>query len=785
VDTLFVRDSHREDDPEQQAELLRYGKHNIQGSDGIAFVDVVRDMLGESGVIETSRLSIPHAQFHARMHELLGKDLLQLSWQEQDAIQFVVMGVHTDVRVWGTANMLRNQYGFSRVYVCPHLMASPDAHAQGEALKWGFSHALVQVVPGLSDLMDIVGLPSRDLRHLSRFAACRIAPAAVEKQLSADQQAIIRQLFLGFSHVELKPLGGGYSGGLLMLGKGETGSGAHGKPVVVKLDRYLQMQREISGYHRITDLLGNHAPAFSASVTYGEWTGIRMDLASKQGAPRSLQQIYVSVRSPVDSDAFERGLAQALDTLVERLYANTLRSRKAYIYRELALHSKQQRQWLHDNISNIVGQYPAETLALHADVHLPDPLPGFRRISSHNDRVDIDCCLCHGDLNLQNILLDGLGNHWFIDWPFAGEKPLETDFAKLENDIKFVLCKDLSETDLPQLLQMESFLSERVALPPLDGLPESVALIGRDSRLRRIYSAVRQLRQRYLGIRTRENDSLYRIALLRYAVHTLSFDQRSGRGECHLSQLKYALLSTCLLIKALEQDPMHQWRMKEHPDDYPRTPAIPLEKLDWQQPYPDYAPVAVGRPCPSSHTQKNPQGRTGYSGLGFFLQAGENRCADAIVTRVNPASEKLELLLGKDRQTGQYGLIGTFMGADSDPRQTAARACRQKLGLALDFSHARVGERMPMRDYRQTDDAYVTSRGVHLHLHGAAATAQCLQIPQRYDDVGWMLIISGVYGNLFASHADLLREALLRLEAEAIPQIPMASIQECLALMEG
>jgi nicotinamidase-related amidase/ADP-ribose pyrophosphatase YjhB (NUDIX family) len=785
-DTLFVRDLHDEDDLEQQAELLRYGAHNLRGTPGADFVDVVAELVEPDRVIETNRLSLPITAFEARLAQLLGRDPGDLDEGLRQSTRFLVMGVYTDVRVWATANMLRNQYGFPQVWVCPHLVGSANLLAQDEALKGGFANILVEVVPGLGELLDRLGLSAEGFREPDRDRACVLAVSGPQVDLLPEQRVILGQMLLGLGRAGLEPLRGGYSGSLLLLVHGETTAGASIEPLIVKLDNYRAIQRELTGYHRVKGLLGKHVPSIAAPVTRGAWTGVAMELAAMHGPPRTLQQLFENVRSADDQALFETALDSALGLLVERLYGNTRETGKAYLYREFELHTANQRRWLGENIANILGHAPGDELCLHDAVRPANPVPGFCRLVGHVGRVTADFCLAHGDLNLQNILRDQAGNLWFIDWPYADRKLLETDFAKLENDVKFVLCKDLDDADLPRLLELESYLIDHLSLPACEALPPGLEWLDDDPRLLRIYRVVRCIRGHYLGIRQQAEDSHYRIALLRYAVHTLSFDLRSGRGECHLAQLRYALLSVALLVAALQDASLHRETGKEHPDDYPPPAPVPLDRVPWRQAYADYRPVPVGKlPAHDSGHGRNPLGRTGYRGLGFFLRAGENPGADAIVTRVNPGSGELEVLLGKDRHTAQYGLIGTFMRPDETPQDTAARACREKLGLTWDFSGARLGPRQPLRDYRQTDDAFVTSQGVCLHLGAKEAALHPLRTPERYTDVAWLTITPQVFSKLFAGHGDLLQEALETMAALPEPPVAVERLAAYLALMDG
>ena len=63
-----------------------------------------------------------------------------------------------------------------------------------------------------------------------------------------------------------------------------------------------------------------------------------------------------------------------------------------------------------------------------------------------------------GDLNCANTIRDAGDNIWLIDWTHCDVNPIELDFAKLENDVKFVMSKAFDLDDVPRLRLFEEFL---------------------------------------------------------------------------------------------------------------------------------------------------------------------------------------------------------------------------------------------------------------------------------------------------------------------------------------
>ena len=82
----------------------------------------------------------------------------------------------------------------------------------------------------------------------------------------------------------------------------------------------------------------------------------------------------------------------------------------------------------------------------------------FHIVTKNDDGMSGQMCLAHGDLNLANVICDKRENIWVIDWTHAGIHPLELDFAKLENDVKFVISKQFQVDDFAKLEQFEEYL---------------------------------------------------------------------------------------------------------------------------------------------------------------------------------------------------------------------------------------------------------------------------------------------------------------------------------------
>ena len=788
IHLVFVRDLHDGTD-ENDPELVRFGRHAIRGTEGAEFVPCVTDLVKTAHVIETSTLALPTRRLHEILASILGADVLSLNADERRNVTFVVCGFHTNVRVASTAFKLRNEYEFPRVLVCPHLVGAADAGGHALALQVGLPNALVRVVPSLADLADELGL---EMDAVEGCGACRIEPPEQANTLTADQRTALQLLFLSDTSVSLARLGGGFSGSHLFLAT-PSHNGQRKATSVVKVSQLRDIQRETDGYLRVRDLLGPHVPSMHPPVAVEKTGALQMSLAAMKGQPVTLQRLYGEARDEKGRAAFMAAFETALSLLARDLHENTRRRVKLSPYQALGLTGPQHERWLRGNLSNIVpcADLNADTLEIGGDIRIPNPVVHGLPLFALIDHVQADIALCHGDLNFANLLKDELGAIWIIDWPWCDDRPIETDFAKLENDVEFVLSQAFTDDDLPLLLALQRLLAETLVpppVPPLDFIEASFEMC-------KLYHAVRLIRERYRSLKTDANLEMHAIARLRYALHTLSFNKALGRGDCELPQLKHALLTVAVLIDQLRNSPLHSSGPRERPDRYPPRVTVPVLHDSWDIRLDGYAPPdAVSEHGPphgddddvtrvtglrartglkeplrfDEHGRPlNPLGRTGLGGRGFFYRWGPNLAVDAVVMRVNPGRQALEFALVKRDDTGQWSIPGTMLRTGESPRDAFTRVAWEKLGLTLDPTRARRLDHGPVQDYRNTDHAWVESMVFEATLSLSDLDAGRLS-PARpgVKDAAWLAVDGEFATQLFASHACILAESISRFLCE-------------------
>lgn len=709
-----------------------------------------------------------------------------------ERLRFLLVGCQTEHRVLATALFLRSILGHDHVATSPHLVGSATSEAHLAALRHHLPRAGVEVLLQLGDAAEFAGLEREPFANLGR-TACVIEPANIGEELGETSRRIVQLLCLHWTKAELRLLNGGFSGSVLLLADGWKDQ-ACTEPMVIKVDRYSQMRREIDGYHMVKDLLGKHVPTFEYPVSVGDSTGVGMDLATMEGAPISLQEAFENADSDDAVAHFLRRLDKALDLLSTRLYRNTRCAEWVSPYRALHLHADVQRQWLAENLDAIRQHWTADTDApLAVDgVHLAKLL---RVLARNDDGVESEVCLAHGDLNFKNIICDRGDNIWLIDWTHCGRMPIEVDFAKLESDLKIVMSKQFELEDLSRVRQLEDYLLANRLPSTVDQLPESLRFVRWDLRFRKILMGVEHIRRACFDLKRGDDWLVYRAALLKYALHSLSFDARRGRGECELPQLLYALHCVEALLHDLVVDDFQLKIRGERPPSYPPRQRVSIDLAPWSVDCPEYDPpyhvdaavlahdrasidggladpedpsliaddVAASSPFRDAAGRPlHPHGRTGIAGRGALPRWGPNLAVVALLTRDRANGGGTDILLGKCAESESLhlpeGLVHAGESAECAlgrvvERDIGWRPARESMPLAEGYSY----------DIRRTDHAWIVASARHLHMTHDEAP-KLFQLGGRFEAVSWYPLDANTVNRIPAEHARHARAAIRALE---------------------
>lgn len=704
-------------------------------------------------------------------------------------IRFLVVGCHTEIGVLALATILKSVFPSSLVAVSPHLAGSSTREAHFAALRHGLPGLGVEVLLDLGEAFEFLAL-SRQLGDVLGLRPCDIGPEEVKESLDEAQRHIVRSLCMNWSRAELVPLAGGFSGSALFLADGWI-EDAQTEPLVLKIDEFGRMRRELNGYHQVKDFLGKHVPTFGYPVGEANLLGVSMELAAMEGRPETLQDTFEDAETQEGFDKFLARLDKTLGLISEKLYRNTRTESWVIPFRVFGLHAEQQLIWLREN-ADFILDYLDEAGVADYDVDIDMLVQILRLVTANPDGVTSEVCLSHGDLNLANVICDQGDNIWLIDWTHSAETPLELDFAKIESDIKFVMSKSFEPDDLGRIKRFEEFLLSHRIPSDVDALPDSLKFVKWDLRFRKILETVRRIRQTCFSLKATDDWLVYRIALLRYAIHTLSFDERRDRGECDLVQLAYALYSVDSLALHLISDDFHLKIRAERPADYPQRQRISIDGAPWALRPESYDPPyyvspnvldneagpapnrwadpedisTLSRELKSRDVDKtdeegrplNPRGRTGIAGRGALGLWGPNPSVSVVFVRVNPISGDLDILLGIRESSGLLETPQGFVLPNESDVEAAVRVMTTETGQRLEgasFDEIHTGY---MYDPRQTDNAWVETHA--LLVQAAEDDSEITAQTDSFKEVKWRPLDAGTINLMNSQQASVVRAGL-------------------------
>ncbi|MCB9539796.1 MAG: dual specificity protein phosphatase family protein [Myxococcales bacterium] len=530
LEVVHLRDAHDAADARQAAHLDRFGAHCLRGSPGA-------DLVAGLGEAVPDR---PNERF---------VDCLTLNDFEDTTLASVlapwlaaptppragVVGVWTDAKVTFLLYELATRCGLTELATCSALTASASRTQHFNALSQLQRLLGVRVFDSVGDFTRWL-VPDGPAVVVPPLPP-GVGPTVTGAPLAAADADVVAGLFRESAEVELRPLAGGFSGAAVYRALSRDALGHDEAPTVLKLGPRATLAAERAAFERVEHILGNHAPAVRGFVEHGDRAGLRYAYAAMgQGEVRPFKALYEGGASDAE---IERVLRTVFESILGPFY-------RAARYERLPLLAHYGFAPRHaDGIARQVaallgGDGHAPTLTLPDGVERPN-LVGFYRdvlpaLSPDADAGFHRVSYVHGDLNGANMLVDGQRNVWVIDFFHTARAHVLKDLAKLENDLLYIFTP-VTEATFAQATALSAALAGvRDLRAPLPERVEGVT----DPELRRAWRTVRLLRSLGAELVDSDRDPLQlRIASLRYAAHTLFFD------ESDAWQRRWALAAAC------------------------------------------------------------------------------------------------------------------------------------------------------------------------------------------------------------------------------------------------
>lgn len=517
---IHIRDWHDAKDPAQAEHLKHFGMHCLAGTPGADFV------FPSGGSKKIPVVNSPG------LNDFLGTDLAELLDSAKESnTRIGIIGVWTEAKVGFLAYELRTRFPQAEIAVCSALTASSSRTQHFLALEQLSRILEIRIIHTVGAFADFLAGQNIAVETVHFDKSVKLE---TPDTLSDEDEKVVRYLFRHSASVEVRRLDGGFSGNTVLGAQSVDVRGLLEAAHVVKIGPREPMGQERVAFETVEDVLGNHAPRIADFVEIGSRGGIKYRYASMGGNAKSstFQKRYTSGAS-----------LETIRRLLDAVFADQLgkftraaHSERARLLDYYAFAPK----WgagVRKSVDGLKVPVLNDELAVtpkHAVRHpaffYEEVLAGMSTRAP--DRVPFTTV--HGDLNGANIIIDGNENVWLIDFFHTHHGHALRDLIKLENDVLYIFTPLENEAELEEACRFSDLLLE---IEDLAGELKPASATGLTApSLLRAWETVRMLRSYYAPIVKTDRDPFqWQVAHLRYAMHTLSFDESS------LLQKKWAL----------------------------------------------------------------------------------------------------------------------------------------------------------------------------------------------------------------------------------------------------
>ncbi len=536
IDIIHIRDWHDSLDPRQADHLAQFGPHCLKNTPGASLVlDLdarVSDQNNERFVDSLTLNDFDDTTLLAVLEQLQADS-------PDGALRVGVVGVWTEAKVTFLLYELRTRCGIDALATCSALTASASRSQHFNALNQLRNILGIEVFDSVGEFTSWLlpdgrasGLPG-DGRGFGPEVEVVGDSAA---SLAADDRALVGHLFRDSASVSLSELGGGFSGARVFSASSVDPLGQQQAPSVFKVGPRELIGAERVAFERVEEVLGNDAPSVLGFTELGDRAGLRYAYAAMgRGGVRTFQSLFMG-GAPLGV------VTETLDAVFGEILG---RFYQAAQYERICLldHYGFAAKWA-DSVARKVSELvpdPEAASFVFPGGYTVDNVVGFYRDFLASHATDTDefhfVSTVHGDLNGANILIDGRNNVWIIDFFHTGRSHVLKDLVKLENDLLYIFTPLADGAELAQALCITRALRavEDLRAPLPENLPELEA-----PALIRAWAIVRHLRGWVAKLcRSDRHPLQMAVAGLRYAAHTLSFDESSPL------QRRWALAAAC------------------------------------------------------------------------------------------------------------------------------------------------------------------------------------------------------------------------------------------------
>ncbi|MCB1166865.1 MAG: isochorismatase family protein, partial [Leptospiraceae bacterium] len=530
LEIVHIRDWHNPDDSTQAAHLRQFGSHCIRNTPGADFVfsDRIQNNRQHT-ILDATGLNDFHDTEIAKL----------LDRYRGQPLRVGIMGVWTEAKVYFLTYEIATRYPEFQIAICSALCASSSRSMHFYALDQIRNILGVEVISSPSSFAEfLVGTTPRlvQMTH-SRVDHSRLHWDKPSHASETDEELLL-YLFRNSKEVDLSVLDGGYSGNLVLGARATDHMGHRQVPLVAKIGPRDLIAQERASFERIQEVLGNSAPAIVDSCELSDRGAILYRYASMlEGNVRTFQEFYTSKECESNGEL----LRDILDTVFKKQLGRLYAASEPEQLNLLQYYDFQPRyaDGVTKRVNAIMEQECGSEIEILPGHQTPNPAYFYRNDLPHLKETTASHAtgFIHGDLNGRNIILDSRDNVWLIDFFHTHRGHVIRDLVKLENDILFIMTNVGNDAELAEAFRFTDLQlgHSDLGIVPDESLADSFVF----PQFRKAWKTLCILRSYYRSLIGSDRDPYqFHVAYLRYAVHTLSFD------ECNLYQKKWALYAS-------------------------------------------------------------------------------------------------------------------------------------------------------------------------------------------------------------------------------------------------
>ena len=357
-----------------------------------------------------------------------------------------------------------------------------------------------------------------------------------------EWNTIIRRIYADCGKIILSQLHGGFTSTTFRVTSYDK-DGRRLLPTVLKIGSIKNNDNEVNAYHKyVKTFILNNSTTIMGTTSHKNWGGLRYNFLGINGPDSTLVWL---------TDYYKKYPPEKLIPLFDRIFTDILKPWYGQPHWEhIYPYIEHSPLTLFPNIFECLERelgISADTEIIQCDELGREIINPFYFLKHEyplrKGRSKLWYkAVTHGDLNMQNILLDEKENIYIIDFSETKPRNIIADFARLEPIFKIEMCSVANEEELKEMLEFEQGLLQAETLGEIPKFTYS----GSDPMVEKAYRMICKLREYANVVTIFEKDIIpYLIALLEWTYSVICYTQLSTTKK------KYALYSAALMCEKI------------------------------------------------------------------------------------------------------------------------------------------------------------------------------------------------------------------------------------------